>query len=682
MIGRVVCVAALLGMPAALPAQAPATVRGRVVDGSSGAPIAAARIEVGEASAATGADGRFTLSGIPSGLGTMVVTAIGYRAARIGVDFVPGIETEQSVRLVPMTLTLPDLTVQAEADGVPVLDHDALVQRGPDLASALDGWQGIVVRRSGGNGPASPQVRGSAPEEVIVLLDGFTLNDPLTGRADLSRVASRDVGSVRVMAGPQSAGGAGTSIGGVISITSRPSASGAELSSWAGSYGNMGATHAGTMAGVRLFARAAALVDGYPYYVPANRGGGEALRQNAGGYIGELSIRRSGTVSVVARASASERGLPGSVGNETPTAEAADRVGFLGITVERAYSLSASLQYLRTDARDPTPPSVAPYDVSSEGVSGTLDWSLARPLSVGGWGGSVNVGASARHDRYGGNAVGSDARFTRGGVRASATLRPAASGPWTLTPAIRLDLWTGGVHPFASARLDAGWQRGGTSLHASVGSAVAAPPLADLYFREGVGVALNPALRPERVRWEVEVGIDQEWRALGRAATATLRAYTGQVDDMILWSPGVGFIWSPRNYDVVRRGIEGSVTVHPLSTITLEAHGAYSPVTYDVPGGAQVQYRPIGTWEASAGWGSGPWALNTRWRWVGERYPNPGGVNPRPAFGLLDLGAQRTVGPALVRADVHDLLDTRAEFLAGYPMPGRTAVLSISLEWQ
>jgi outer membrane cobalamin receptor len=681
-IGRVVCAAVLLGVPATLLGQAPASVRGRVVDGSSGVPIAAARIEVGGASSATGGDGRFTLSGMGSGLATLVVTAIGYRAARIVIDLVPGIETEQSVRLVPKTLTLPDLTVEAEPDGVPVLDHDALVQRGPDLASALDGWQGIVVRRSGGNGPASPQVRGSAPEEVIVLLDGFTLNDPLTGRADLTRVASRDVGSVRVMAGPQSAGGAGTSIGGVISITSRSPGPGAELSSWAGSYGSMGATLAGSMSGIRLFARGAALADGYPYDVPANRGGGEALRQNAGGYVGELSIRRSGAVSVQARASASRRGLPGPLGNETATAEADDRVGFLGITVDRAYTLSASLQYLRTDARDPTPPSVAPYDVTSEGVSGTLDWSAARPLSVAGWGGSLNVGASARHDRYGGDAVGNDARFTRGGVRGSATLRPSADGPWTLTPAFRLDLWTGASHPFASARLDAGWQRGGTSLHASAGSAVAAPPLADLFFREGVGVALNPGLRPERVRWELEMGIDQEWQALGRPASATLRAYTGQVDDMILWSPGVGFIWSPRNYDVVRRGIEGSATVHPLATITLEAHGAYSPVTYDVPGGAQVQYRPIGTWEASAGWGSGPWALSSRWRWVSQRYPNPGGVNPRPAFGVLDVGAQRTVGPALVRADVHDLLDTRAEFLAGYPTPGRTAVLSISLEWQ
>jgi outer membrane cobalamin receptor len=67
---------------------------------------------------------------------------------------------------------------------------------------------------------------------------------------------------------------------------------------------------------------------------------------------------------------------------------------------------------------------------------------------------------------------------------------------------------------------------------------------------------------------------------------------------------------------------------------------------------------------------------------VGERYPNPGGVNPRPAFGLLDIGAERTIGTALVRAVVRDVFDTRAEFLAGYPTAGRTVVVSISVEWQ
>jgi len=195
-------------------------------------------------------------------------------------------------------------------------------------------------------------------------------------------------------------------------------------------------------------------------------------------------------------------------------------------------------------------------------------------------------------------------------------------------------------------------------------------------------VALNPGLRPERVRWEVELGVDQDWQLLGQPATASLRGYFGQVEDMILWAPGVGFIWSPRNFDVIRRGVDASITVRPLRTVFVEVQGAWTPVTYDVPGGAQVQYRPRATWGATASWAPGAWGADARWRWVGERFPNPGGVNPRPAFGLLDIGAERIVGPAVVRAGLRDVFDVRAEFLAGYPTPGRTAVLSVSLEWQ
>ena len=205
----------------------------------------------------------------------------------------------------------------------------ALVRRGSDLATAIDGWQGIVVRRSGGNGAASPQVRGSAPEEVIVLVDGFSINDPLTGRADLSKLATRDVASVQVRPGAQSAGGAGVAVGGVLEIRSQ-AAGRPEASGWVGSYGSAGASLSGMLLDTRVFLRGELLPDDYPYSVPVNRGGGEARRVNAGGGLGSLSFRHSGRFDVQGRASVSRRGLPGSVGNETPYAEAEDGAGSSG----------------------------------------------------------------------------------------------------------------------------------------------------------------------------------------------------------------------------------------------------------------------------------------------------------------------------------------------------------------
>ena len=420
------------GLPALLAAQSPVAVRGRVVDGASGAPVASARIELGTTTVLSGGDGRFGLGSVPAGVWTLVITAVGYRPARQQLDLLPGIEVERTVRLVAITPELPDISVQAEEAGAS-LNHETLVRRGPDLASAIDGWQGIVVRRSGGNGPASPQVRGSAPEEVIVLVDGFSINDPLTGRADLSRVATRDIASVRVLPGAQSAGGAGAALGGVIAVRSQP-AGGSGASGWVGSHGSGGAALAGSLAGARLFIRGEQLANGYLYRVPANRGGGEARRQNTGGVVGELSFRRSGRVSVQGRASASGRGLPGSVGNETLTAQADDRAGFLGISVTGASTWNGSVQYLQSVVQDPTPPSGPAYQVRSEGLSGTLDWSESRAVSLAGWRGSVVVGGGVRHDQFTGDMVREGTRFTRGGVRATATLHPSGNAPWTLTP--------------------------------------------------------------------------------------------------------------------------------------------------------------------------------------------------------------------------------------------------------
>jgi len=674
-------IAALLLSPGILNGQAPVTVRGRVIDLSTRAPIAGARCVMGDATTGTDDRGFFDLHLLSAGTVVLTVTAVGYAPGRATLDLTPGVPHEVTVTLTPSVARLPEIAVQGQAAG-PTLDHQALVRRGEDLATAMDGWQGIVVRRSGGNGPASPQIRGSAPEEVIVLVDGFAVNDPLTGRADLGKISSRDVASVQVRPGAQAAGGAGSAIGGVIEIRSMAPSPGWTASSWAASHGSAGGSLAGTVGATRLFLRAERLPEGFLYEVPPNRGGGQAARLNAGGTVGALNFRSPGPVALSGRASFSSRGLPGPVGNETPGAKGRDLTAFLGIAADGTIAWSGSLQYLTSEVSDTAPPTGLAYDARSEGWSGTLDGSRRVPVALATWEGELEVGASARHDRFWGDVVRDETSFSRGALRALATLRPAEDSPWTLTPAVRLDLWTGRDGPLASARVDAAWLHGGTSVRGGVGSAVAAPALADLFFREGVGVALNPALRPERVRWEVELGVTQDWTLAGRPATASVQGYYGLVDDMVLWAPGVGFIWSPGNYDVIRRGLEASISMRPLETVSLEVQGALTPITYDVPDGAQVQYRPRETWGAAAAWANAGWSADVRWRWVGERFPNPGGVNPRPAFGVLNAGGERAFGPALVRGEVRDVLDARPEYLAGYPTPGRTVLLSVSMEWQ
>jgi outer membrane receptor protein involved in Fe transport len=81
---------------------------------------------------------------------------------------------------------------------------------------------GVHVRRFGGLGAYSTAgIRGSKPEQVLVLLDGVRLNSSGRGAVDLSTLPLRLVERIEVVRG----GGAGRygsdAVGGVVSITSR-----------------------------------------------------------------------------------------------------------------------------------------------------------------------------------------------------------------------------------------------------------------------------------------------------------------------------------------------------------------------------------------------------------------------------------------------------------------------------
>jgi vitamin B12 transporter len=668
---------ALLACPTAGSAQAPARVLGRVVDATTQSPVASVDVILGELGTVTGADGSFLFGSVPPGRMRLEVRRIGYVPWSEVLEMVPGLDRRMTVALVPAPVHLESITVIAGTDAI-AISGERLVQRGSDLGRALDGWEGVVVRRTGSGGPAAPQLRGGGPDEVLVLVDGFAINDPFSGRADLSRISSRDVQQVKLLPGAQSVRAGSRAIAGVIVVdTRRPLRP--EGSASMGSYGSRGLRVGGSAGSLGLTATTERDADGFPYTVPEVRGGGEAARRNAGGMLYTGAARLDGPIEVSVRGSQSDRGLPGTTTNPTPTAHAEDRALLFGARREGPVKGAVTLQWLETRSRDPAPPTGAPYDAYTHGLGAGMELGYRASARVGRWAGEIATGTELRGDRFGGDAVRSGSSFTRAALRLDASLHRGAGTIWTLAPAVRVDLWTGRATPHVSARLDAAWQRGVTSFTGAIGSAVTPPVLADLLFREGVGVRLNPDLRPERVRWEAEVGARRELRGNGGSVSA--RLFLGRVDDMIVWAPDFRFIWSPRNFDVRRRGGELSLGFRPHRQLRIDGTATYSAVTYDGPTGAQVQYRPRVTYAAALAWSSGDWSADLRWHRIGRRFPNGAGTNPRPAFSLTDIGFERRLGSALaVRGEIRDLADTRAEFIAGYPTPGRTLTATLNFQ--
>ncbi|MGH7513146.1 MAG: TonB-dependent receptor [Gemmatimonadales bacterium] len=662
-------VLAVLAAPVA--AQGPARITGRVLDAVSLAPVPNAEIRAGELLASSGADGAFAFGSVPPGRLELRVRRIGYAPLRQVVELVPGLEQTVSLALEPVPVRLDSVTVTTVPDAIAIQGQD-LVRRGGDLARALDGWEGVVVRRAG-NGPAAPQVRGGGPDEVLVLVDGFPINDPLTGRADLSRISSREVAAVTLLPGAQTVRAGSRAVAGVLVVETRRDVR-PEGSTWAGSHGALGARLGGSAAGLTVSASGERLADDFPYTVPVVRGGGESTRLNAGGGQYAAALSYAGPVELVLRASLADRGLPGTTTNPTPDAQGEDRSVLLGARRVGPVAIAGSLQWLETRARDPAPPTGAAYDSYTHGIGGTLEVGRHWPVSVGRWPGDVGFAAEARGDRFAGDGVQSGSSFTQAALRAEGRV---SRGEWSVAPAVRLDAWTGATTPRATVRLDGGWLHRRTSVTLGVGSAVTPPVLADLFFREGVGVRLNSDLRPERVRWEVAGGVRRE---LAAGTTVGLRLFAGRVADMIVWAPDFRFIWSPRNFDVVRRGGEVTAEWLPWRELRLSGSATYAAVTYDIPSGAQVLYRPRVTYDATALWSPGAWTAELRWHHIGRRFPNSAGTNPRDAFSLLDAGLERRLGGGLaLRAEVRDLTDARAEFLAGYPTAGRTIAFTLTM---
>lgn len=670
-----VLLALLVTMPAPVLGQAPARIVGRVVDATTGALLAAAELRLGDRRATTSSEGTFVLGAVPPGRGMLEVRRVGYTPRTEVVDVVPGLDRNVTVELSPLPLRLDSITVVASPGAISISGEE-LASRGGDLARALDGWEGVVVRRTGGGAPASPQLRGGGPDEVLVLVDGFAVNDPFTGRADLGRISSREVDRVTLLPGAQTVREGSRAVAGVIVIeTRRPLRP--EGTAWMADHGARG-LRLGASAGTFVLAASnERYADRFPYTIPEVRGGGESSRRNAGGDLFTVSGRLDSPVEVSIRGSQSDRGLPGTTTNPTLSARAHDRTVFLGARGSGILSWSGSMQWLETRAEDPNPPTGLPYDSYTHGLGATLEAGYRAPMRIEGWSGDAGVSAEGRADRFGGDGVRNGASFTHVALRWDASAHRGTTTVWTIAPAARLDGWTGQGTPLASARLDAGWQRGPTGITAAIGSAVTPPVLADLLFREGVGVRLNPDLRPERVRWEAEAGIRREIRR-GRLSA---RVFYGRVGDMVVWAPDFRFIWSPRNFDVLRRGAELSAGLRPVATLRVDGTATYSAVTYDIPGGAQVQYRPRVTYAASFVWSPGAWSADLRWHCIGERFPNGAGTNARPAFSQLDVGLERRIGVALgARVQVSDLTDGRAQFIAGYPTPGRTLTATLNFQ--
>jgi outer membrane cobalamin receptor len=623
----------------------------------------------------------------------------------VRVEIRNGDRARLEVTLAARPIELAEVRAEATRPGTDVLSvpRSEIVERGARTAAdALAGRAGLVIRRHGPGGPQTLSIRGSSADQVLVLLDGSPLNDPSSGEADLSAIPAAEIESITVLRGGRSARYGPRAEAGVVLIESRSGPRPLTVRADAGSLGSrsLEAEIGGPEAGFRwtggFHTRNA---DGRFQYRPLASGGRLQARENADlsersalltatGSVADGELRLRGGYTTL------DRGLPGLGFLPSQHArQSLDRwrgaVRWDRVAARTQLSVSAHALRQTTAYSDPAPPAGLPYD--DRAVARTLGLraeGVFQPASAEGVLRSASAGVEIRNQRYGSTALSGDAPAGRtdAGLFGTIALRPARDpiAP-DLTAALRLDRdGTRGVWRLThEVGVRAGL--GALEIHARRASSYSPPTFGDQFFREGVAVRPNPDLRAERIPAEYDLGAS----ASGGGAViwrVAADAYLADVEDMIVWSPDYRFVWSPRNIDVRRSGLDIDATLNLPSAVEVRGQYSLSRVTYDRPGDVQVIYRPRHTGGVTLSWRPDEWRLNAEARYTGVRYPVPAKINALDPFWTLDLRVQRDLRIAGWRVtpslDVDRLFDNTDALIFGYPEPGRTFRLSLGLQPQ
>jgi vitamin B12 transporter len=154
------------------------------------------------------------------------------------------------IRMPPIVVTAERVpTAAAEvASAITVITGEEIERRQyRTVLEALRSVPGVSVVQTGGPGGAtSAFLRGAAPEQTLVLIDGVEMNDPGSpgGAYDLANLLAMDVERIEVLRGPQSTLYGSSAMGGVIHVVTRRASSGSGVD-LATEGGGLGTLHGG-----------------------------------------------------------------------------------------------------------------------------------------------------------------------------------------------------------------------------------------------------------------------------------------------------------------------------------------------------------------------------------------------------------------------------------------------------
>lgn len=598
--------------------------------------------------------------------------AVGLASTAAAEDDIPGLSQ------VTVTATLSPQPVEDTPSSVTIVTRSDIERLQPhSVPELIAGLTGIAIASAGDLGKASYLlVRGTDPDQVLVLIDGVKIGSATTGAAALEQLPVGQIDRIEIVRGPLSSLYGSGAIGGVIQIFTRHAGPGTKgepslllsggshgtyqaQAGYSGSAGNgwYDASVTGlTTNGIPVCARdAPASADCYTTHPRQGDWSDSALV--SGGYRwGDLA-----QLSVDGLRAHTDTKFDGTIysGNESRELQqvlgsrlALRPLAALHISFAVGQSEDQSVQYFGDSA-----------DGYFDTRRNTLSWLNALALAPGE---KLTLGSDFEED-----TIGSDTAY-------ALTSRHDVG-------LFGLYQWTRGRGELElSAREDDNQQFGhhatgsaawgfrvseALRLWASYGTAFEAPTFNDLYFPD-YG---NPLLHPEISR-SAEVGVSGATGLLGW----TLDGYQTRIDEMIEYNP---ITFAAANIDEVRiRGLEGQLALHAerwrakVYLTLLDPRDRAPGPTYD----AFLPLRPREMARLELDYVVGRVDYGATLYAQDRTFNDPENTQPIGGFATLALRSSFALGAHwMLQGLVQNALDKSYETVLYYNQPGAELFLSL-----
>ena len=611
-----------------------------------------------------------------------------------GASHVWAIQQEES------PFTMGEIVVTASKYPEQLLDSIASVEvisreeieasQSENLAEIVANVVGLEVVDYGNTGGIKAiTIRGSSPEQVLILIDGQMANDPQTGKFDLGLIPADMIEKIEIYRGPASALYGSNALGGVINIMTREGEADEKVTAAIdmGSY----KTQKYAVSYQDMEEDISTFITGQYYKTDGDR---ENSQLNKIAFMGKLSnkLDEQTDLDFSLRFHDYNRGLPGSTDYPSPEAVQEDRNIDLNLNwqkreEDRDMNAFAWFAFQRIFFDNPgmfghTGPSIHKTYTAGFSFDTTLyNFSFSDDEDTDSdhiltWGGEV------KSNRVDSTDIGNQ-QAINGAIFIQDTWQANEDDDLKLTAGLRYDynqLFGGQFNPRVGLnyRLE-----DEVSFHASVSRAYRVPTFDDLYWPEDAYTGGNPDLVPETA-WAYEAGI----RYLNEEGDmkAELNMFLKNASQLINWAPDEAGVWRPSNIGSARvNGLELILQSELNEHFSVQANYTYLNAK-DLD--TDIQLKPkhkIGVglhYADQVGDNDDNLTIGL------DGYVITGRPDDLESYYIFDANLSRDLTineedeqKITLQFSIKNLLNQQAELVSGYPLQGRTWLIGASTDF-